>query len=110
MELGFNRWMGLDWSGRFSLSSVSAGAYPALYRIFDAKTEKMLYIGGTQNFGQRMKAHAQKNWSGRAPMVSYHRVVDDLQKVHLNKLEKDLISGYFDVMGDAPELQFAGGD
>jgi hypothetical protein len=45
--------------------------YPALYRIFDAKTETMLCIGETQNFGQRMKAHAQKNWNGRAPVVSY---------------------------------------
>jgi hypothetical protein len=103
-------WMGLDWSGRFSLPSVPAGAYPALYRIFDAKTEKMLYIGETQNFGQRMKTHAQKNWSGRAPVVSYHRVVDNLLKVHLHELENDLIGGYFDAMGDAPEMQFSGGD
>jgi hypothetical protein len=102
--------MGLDWSGRFSLPSVPAGAYPALYRIFDAKTEKMLYIGETQNFGQRMKTHAQKNWSGRAPVVSYHRVVDNLLKVHLHELENDLIGGYFDAMGDAPEMQFSGGD
>jgi hypothetical protein len=35
---------------------------------------------------------------------------DDLLKVHLHELENDLIVGYFDAMGDAPELQFSGGD
>lgn len=103
-------WMRLDWSGRFSLATVPAGAYPALYRIFDAKTEKLLYIGETQNFGQRMKAHGGKDWSGRAPVVSYHRLSDDVLKVHLHEMENDLIGGYFDAMGDAPELQFSGGD
>jgi hypothetical protein len=102
--------MGLEWSGRFSLATVPAGAYPALYRIFDAKTEKMLYIGETQNFGQRMKAHAQKNWSGSAPVVSYHRVAGDVRKVHLHELENDLIGGYYESTRTAPELQFSGGD
>jgi hypothetical protein len=103
-------WMGLDWSGRFSLATVPAGAYPALYRIFDAKTEQLLYIGETQNFGQRMKAHAQRNWSGRAPVVSYHRVAGDVRKVHLHELENDLIGGYYESTKAAPELQFSGGD
>jgi predicted GIY-YIG superfamily endonuclease len=51
--------MGLDWSGRATLATIAGGAYPALYRIFDAKTKRLLYIGETQNFGQRMKIHAQ---------------------------------------------------
>ena len=103
-------WMELGWSVRHSLATVPGGAYPALYRIFDAKTEKMLYIGETQNFGQRMKAHAQKNWNGRAPVVSYHRLPDDVLKVHLHELENDLIGVYYEAMGDAPEMQFSGGD
>jgi hypothetical protein len=103
-------WMGLEWSGRFSLATIPGGAYPALYRIFDAKTEKLLYIGETQNFGQRMRSHAAKNWSGRAPVVSYHRMSDGVLKVHLHELENDLIGGYYEAVGDAPELQFAGGD
>ena len=103
-------WMRLDWSARHSLATVPGGAYPALYRIFDAKTEKLLYIGETQNFGQRMKAHAQKNWSGRAPVVSYHRLPNDVLKVHLHELENDLIGGYYEATGDAPEMQFSGGD
>ena len=102
--------MSIEWSGRFSLSTVPGGAYPALYRIFDAKTEKLLYIGETQNFGQRMRSHAGKDWSGRAPVVSYHRMPSDVLKVHLHELENDLIGGYYEVVGDAPELQFAGGE
>jgi len=56
----------------------------------------MLYIGETQNFGQRMKAHAQRDWNGRALVVSYHRVPGDVRKVHLHELENDLIGGYYD--------------
>ena len=70
----------------------------------------MLYIGETQNFGQRMKAHAQRDWNGRALVVSYHRVPGDVRKVHLHELENDLIGGYYDAMRAAPELQFSGGD
>jgi hypothetical protein len=66
----------------------------------------LLYIGETQNFGQRMKAHAQKNWSGSAPVVSYNRVADDVRKVHLHELENDLIGGYYESTRAAPELQF----
>ena len=55
-------------------------------------------------------AHAQKNWSGRAPVVSYHRVADDVRKVHLHELENDLIGGYNEATRTAPELQFSGGD
>jgi hypothetical protein len=102
-------WMGLSWSVRHSLATVPGGAYPALYRIFDAKTETMLYIGETQNFGQRMKAHAQRDWNGRAPVVSYHRVSGDVRKVHLHELENDLIAGYYEATRVAPELQFSGG-
>jgi hypothetical protein len=104
-----SQWMGLDWSGRSSLAAIAGGAHPALYRIFDAKTERLLYIGETQNFGQRMKIHAQKNWSGRAPVVSYHRMQDDVLKLHLHEMENDLIAGYYEATGDAPELQFTGG-
>ena len=102
--------MGLEWSARHSLATVPGGAYPALYRIFDAKTERLLYIGETQNFGQRMKSHASKAWTGRAPVVSYHRLPDSVLKVHLHELENDLIGGYYESMRDAPELQFSGGD
>ena len=102
--------MGLDWSGRHSLATVPGGAYPALYRIFDAKTERLLCIGETQNFGQRMKSHAHKDWTGRAPVVSYHRLPGDVLKVHLHELENDLIGGYYESMKDAPEMQFSAGD
>lgn len=103
-------WMGLDWSGRHSLATVPGGAYPALYRVFDAKTERLLSIGETQNFGQRMKSQAQNNWSGRAPVVSYHRLPGDVLKVHLHELESDLIGGYYESTGNAPEMQFSAGD
>lgn len=103
-------WMGIVWSVRYSLATVPAGAYPALYRIFDAKTERLLYVGETQNFGQRMKRHSQRNWSGRAPVVCYHRIPDPVTKVHLHELGNDLIGGYYETTGDAPELQFSGGD
>lgn len=103
-------WMGIAWSGRYSLAAIPAGAYPALYRIFDAKTEKLLYIGETQSLGQRMKRHSQKKWSGRAPVVSYHRVADGVAQAHLHEWGNDLIGGYYGATGDAPELQFSGGD
>ena len=87
-------------------SGISVGTP---FSLFDAKTEQLLYIGETQNFGQRMKSHAQKNWRGRAPVVSCHRLPDDVVKVHLHELENDLIAGYYEAAGDAPELQFASG-
>jgi hypothetical protein len=103
-------WMGLAWSGRHSLAAVPGGAYPALYRIFDAKTEKLLHVGETESFGQRMKRHSERNWSGRAPVVSWHRLADGMPRVHLREWGNDLIGAYFDATGDAPELQFSGGD
>ena len=42
-------------------------------------------------------------------MVSCHRLPDDVVKVHLHELENDLIAGYYEAAGDAPELQFASG-
>jgi hypothetical protein len=103
-------WMGLEWSGRYSLGTIPAGGYPALYRIFDAKTEKLLYFGETQNFGQRMRSHAQKDWNGRAPVVSFCRMPESISKVHLHELENDLIGAYFEASRAAPELQFSGGN
>lgn len=102
-------WMGIAWSGRHSLAAVPAGAYPALYRIFDAKSEKLLYVGETQSFGQQMKRHGERNWNGRAPVVSWHRVADGVAKIHLREWSNDLIGAYLDASGDAPELQFSGG-
>ena len=85
-----------------------AGAYPALYRIIDAKSEQLLYIGETQNFGQRMRSHAAKNWNGRAPVVSHVRLAESTSKIHLHELENDLIGAYYEATKMAPEMQFAG--
>jgi hypothetical protein len=103
-------WMGLEWSGWASLSSIPGGAFPALYRIIDAKSQRLLYIGETQNLGQRMRSHAQKRWSGSAPMVSSCRLPEATSKVHLHELENDLIGGYYEQMRTSPELQFMNGD
>lgn len=104
-----DNWMGLSWSKPVPLERIQlkqAPKHPAVYRLHDATSLAVIYIGETQNLTHRLKSHALKNWGDIAVCFSF---VDelDLTEPHLrHEIEVDLIGSYFEEHGRVPTFQY----
>lgn len=102
-------WMGLDWSEPSELNMVTVNFLndtPAVYRIMDARSLEVIYIGETKELQRRLKAHAKKIWNRSEILFSYANCID-LSQAHLrHEIEVDLIGAYFEENQRVPCFQY----
>ncbi|MDC5757534.1 hypothetical protein OPW41_14345 [Vibrio europaeus] len=105
-------WMGLSWSQLKPLDISHLDLvpqHPIVYRIQDASTLEVIYIGETKKGRDRLKAHARKDWCGRFVCFSYVDDLDLSESVLRHEFEVDLIGAFFEEQGRVPLFQYLGG-
>ncbi|WP_210448046.1 hypothetical protein [Vibrio crassostreae] len=106
-----NNWMGLSWSKKEPLELAKiklAPIHPAIYRIHDANSQAVIYIGETHSLASRLKAHARKSWGGVPVLFSFFDELN-LTEPHLrHEYEVDLIGAFFEEQGRVPKFQYGG--
>ncbi len=87
-------WMGLSWSEPIELIKERLGSVPScsgLYKILEASTNQLLYIGETKNLLARLKTRCQARWSNLKPLASFHVLAPNILDHQRRELETDLI-------------------
>lgn len=105
-------WMYLNWSKSMMLESSQIKLVPehaAVYRLIDAISKEVIYIGETKNLANRLTSHARAYWGGRTVCFSF---VDDLDlsESHVrHEIEVDLIGAFFEEKNRIPLFQYGEG-
>lgn len=106
-----HNWMTLPWTELQALKNLKTNTIPAksgVYKILDAATGDLCYIGQTKAMRSRLATHAQKSWEGRVVFFAYCLQPDAILPHQLKELENDLISGYYAATKTVPRFQFLG--
>ena len=99
-----NDWLGLKWSNFESLSHVSVGDIPGVYRIQDL--DNVVYVGQSAKLRDRINQHRQ-NRVFSDTKISYH-LMPEAESHQLKEREVDLIGAFYKLMGEAPNFQYQG--
>lgn len=104
-----NNWMGLKWEDKIPLKKEEANHtkdVPALYKIIDAKANKILYIGETTELRNRFLSHC-RSFSNFQLAISFSEQPHTIKEYQLHEMENDLIAGYFAQTTQVPIYQFS---
>ncbi|MEZ2661650.1 GIY-YIG nuclease family protein [Aneurinibacillus aneurinilyticus] len=103
-----NDFMGLVWSELQPLLTTKQviAEKKGIYKILDAITGELLYVGESQNLRQRIPNHKRKPWGHYEPVFSYVIQLDDILPYQLKELENDLIGAWYLITGKGPVFQF----
>jgi hypothetical protein len=101
-------WMQLSWSeliplNQQGLARISPGQ--GLYKILEANTGILLYIGESKHVRGRLENHMNKAWAGQ-PAASYYILPDSRLSFQRHELEVDLIGAYYFKYRTPPRLQY----
>ncbi|MFA0117059.1 GIY-YIG nuclease family protein [Vibrio breoganii] len=102
-------WMCLTWSKPVSLKGSQIKQVPkqaSIYRLLNANSKEVIYIGETKNLANRLRAHARADWGENPVCFSF---VDDLnlEASHLrHEIEVDLIGAFFEELARTPLFQY----
>ncbi len=92
-------WMQLSWSNKYHLHITNLQnipTSPGVYKIFDADTSEMLYIGESESLRKRFRDHYQKVWDCLNPIFSFYELPNTTTlSYHLLEIENDLIGAYY---------------
>lgn len=102
------RWMSLDWSEWKELNlgnTQRIPIQPGVYRIYDLRAQKMLYIGESSNLRKRIRNHIREDFESSA-VFSYYSLPKSTLKFQRLEIENDLIGGYYLERVEAPRFQF----
>lgn len=104
-------WMGLMWSrpeplvkGLYRELSI----YSGIYKIFDGRTNDLLYVGETSNLRQRLMSHARKNWQCETPLFSWVQLPENIPSYQRREIENDLLGGFYAQAYTVPAFQLIG--
>ncbi len=103
--------MTLPWTEIQALKNLKTNTIPAksgVYKILDAATGDLCYIGQTKAMRSRLATHAQKSWEGREVFFAYCLQPKAVLPHQLKELENDLIAGYYAATKKIPRFQFLG--
>lgn len=104
------RWMGLVWSSRELLSphtAARAPTSPGVYRVLDAASSELLYIGQSSSLRKRLQRHARDSWGRDSVVFSYSNMDASAPPCQRLEIENDLIAGYYATARKAPTRQFS---
>lgn len=101
-------WMGLPWSPLGSLTNapLPAPAFPGVYKILDATTLALLYIGESANIAARLRSHVRRPWSPHDPLVAWNADPALTLSLHRRERESDLLGAYFSSHRHPPVFQY----
>lgn len=95
-------WMGLEWSPIKPLTQrENIPRASGLYKIILEKD--VVYIGETKNLVDRLRSHNRRFKDHQYSLIALDRPSLPHQR---NELENDLIGGFYQLCGQAPERQF----
>lgn len=100
--------MGLAWSEPQPLLTTKKQAIPqkkGVYKILNATTGELLYVGESKNLQQRIPNHKRKPWGHYQPVFSYAIQSDNILPHQLKELENDLIGAWYSITGRGPAFQ-----
>ena len=104
-------WMKLSWTEPQVLEdqkTTKVPAKPGVYKILDAATDELCYIGQTKTMNNRLATHAQKSWEGREVAFAYCLQPEVVLPHQLKELENDLVAGFYAATKTVPQFQFLG--
>lgn len=102
-------WMSLSWSALEPLYLLKLKFIPTgngLYKILDADTNSLLYIGESHQLSKRLKTHSAKSWKPYQPLVSFYVLPDEILPHQRHELETDLIGAYYAAFKQPPVFQY----
>jgi predicted GIY-YIG superfamily endonuclease len=76
-----------------------------VYKIVDADTQELLYVGETQQVKKRLTTHDKKNWHCQTPCFSLVPFQERIQKYQLHEMENDLLGGFYAQSQTMPRFQ-----
>ena len=104
-----SNWMGLTWSQPAILENIyikQVPNIPAVYRLINANSGAVVYLGESEKLANRLQAHAMKNWRGLPLLFSFADELN-LSEPHLrHEIEVDLIGAYFEEHKCVPMFQY----
>lgn len=103
-------WMGLEWSDLYRLDTTTNRqdiiSSPGVYKILDADTKWLLFIGYSANLRTIFQTQARKNWLCVHPSFAFSVFPDGLHSHQVAEIESDLIGGYYTQTKISPKFQF----
>jgi hypothetical protein len=107
-------WMGLDWTAPTVLTGSTLAPVPRMpgvYKLLDAASLALLYVGETSNLLNRLNTHRQRYWHPYQPMYSYSVMPHLTDTRRRLEVEDDLLGAYFGSSHMSPPFQYgeAGG-
>ncbi|RXE56547.1 hypothetical protein ABH15_07465 [Methanoculleus taiwanensis] len=104
-------WMTLSWTDPRVFDdqkTANVPAKPGVYKILDAATGELCYIGQTKTMRSRLATHGQKSWEGREVAFAYCLQPGTVLPHQLKELENDLIAAFYAATKTVPRFQFLG--